>query len=307
MFRRIAESAILALLILVGTAHLALAVCDHPRVDCPDPITVFGCDPEGGAIVDYPDRSGWTTAAAPVFLSSGRLRESSFRSGRTKFVGDPGKRGRRFRGCQFQIRVLRPRVEVDSRATSYVRSCDGEAVVVDYLPPTAMSECGPVPMSPEFGRGPGSLFPVGEDFVEWRTPTDFGRDYESVVIRIVVEVAEVTLTCPVGDIAVSGCPDGAIVDYRRRPPRTSAVPPRRTRRRPGAGARFPWGTTPVIWVSRYENTQEGYRSCGHRDGPAGDEPPVLTCPDEVVAAATPGPGSAVVEFDVTAPTTARGP
>ena len=310
MLRRIRNSALPVVLILAGHAAIAQALCDHPRVDCPDPITVMGCEEEG-AYVTYPEPTGMDDCGPlPVFLESGLPSGSLFPFGTSTVVWRTPSDEDGFHGsCQFEVRVLRPNITIDRPNDVYVRSCDGQPVIVDYPIPTASSECGPVPMFLERGRDSGDLFPVDINIVEWRTPYDEDGDYESVIFRVVVEVAEVTLNCPTGDIQVSGCPDGAIVDYPM-PTAENECGPRPVYKLDGQapGERFPLGTTPVVWAHRYENTQEGYRSCGFTVTVLpDDEPPVLTCPDQVVAAATPGQGSAVVTFDVTATDNCSGP
>ena len=156
MFRLILNGALLALLLLAGNAAMAQALCDHPRVTCPETITVMGCD-EGGAIVNYPEPTGMDDCGPiPVYLYSGRPSGILFPYGthtvqwRTQ-ENEDGEYG----ACQFEVRVLRPRVTIEHPNDIHVRSCDGEPVVVDYPIPTAMSECGPLPTFRLSGGDPG--------------------------------------------------------------------------------------------------------------------------------------------------------
>ncbi|HEX7878349.1 MAG TPA: HYR domain-containing protein [Candidatus Eisenbacteria bacterium] len=296
----IAALAVLVM-VLLGPA-LAAAQCGPWRMDgCLKDITVVGCEP-GGAHVDYvPPTAHNDCGPIPAILYYGPPPGSLFPFGTTTVEYWTGlDENGNFDSCVFDVIVLAPERHITQGKNITVTGCDPGGAVVTYPMPTAWDDCGP--LTPELisGYPPGSVFPFGTTTVEWWTNTNPDGQWETTVFEVNVLVPEKQITC-VNNIFVTGCVGGAVITYEE-PVITDACGTRPAELYQGyrSGSVFPTGPTTVEWWSGLDANNE-FVTCVFEVTVDDDtKPPVIDCPEIVVATAPAGQSSAIVHFDVSA-------
>lgn len=129
-----------------------------------------------------------------------------------------------------------------------VLGCEPGGATVDYVPPTAHNDCGPIPALVYYGPPPGSLFPFGTTLIEYWTGVDENGNFDVCVFSVTV-LAPVRHITQLDNITVTGCdPDGAVVTYKT-PTAWDDCGPLVPELYSGyvSGSTFPYGTTYVEW------------------------------------------------------------
>jgi gliding motility-associated-like protein len=200
--------------------------------------------------------------------------------------------------CTFEVVVADTEDPViDCPPDIVVDANDNECTqAVTFDIPSGTDNCGPVTVIQIGGLPSGSLFPVGESFLDFQTTDGAGN---SAFCRIVVVVNDVTvpeITCP-DDIVVdvfNSC--DTVINYIA-PIGIDACGPASTAQIAGlgSGGTFPVGTT----IETYQVTdQDGNTATCSFNIVVADAaaPEILNCPADIAQIAPPGSCEAVVNF-----------
>lgn len=200
--------------------------------------------------------------------------------------------------CTFQVTVADTEDPlIDCPPDITINAAEGECTqVVNYPIPTATDNCGPVTVTQIGGLPSGSVFPIGESFLDFQTTDAAGNDGFCRVIVLVSDITDPEITCP-ADIVVdifNSC--DTIINYAA-PVGNDACGPATTTQTAGlgSGSVFLLGTT----TETYEVTDaEGNTASCSFDITVNDaaDPIISDCPADIVQVAPVGTCEDVVTF-----------
>jgi gliding motility-associated-like protein len=204
--------------------------------------------------------------------------------------------------CTFQVTVTDAEDPViDCPDDIIVDANDSECTqVVTFDTPTATDNCGPVSVVQIGGLTSGSVFPIGESFLDFQTTDAAGNNGFCRIVVIVNDITPPEITCP-DDIVVdvfNSC--DTIINYIA-PVGSDACGPATTNQIGGIGSGgvFPFGTTTETYqvTDQDGNTASCSFNITVNDGAA---PEIVNCPADINQVAPVGTCEDVVTF--TAPT-----
>ncbi|MFT6353528.1 MAG: gliding motility-associated-like protein [Cryomorphaceae bacterium] len=200
--------------------------------------------------------------------------------------------------CTFQVTVADSEDPIiDCPPDININAAEGECTqVVTYPIPTATDNCGPVTVTQIGGLPSGSVFPIGESFLDFQTTDAAGNDGFCRVIVLVSDITDPEITCP-ADIVVdifNSC--DTIINYTA-PIGNDACGPATTTQTAGlgSGSIFLLGTT----TETYEVTDaEGNTASCSFDITVNDaaDPIINNCPVDIAQSAPVGTCEDIVTF-----------
>jgi subtilisin-like proprotein convertase family protein len=293
-----------------GTASCSFTVTVNdvqpPVMNCPPPIQAFGCS-IADAPAPYATIFEWAAAGgngvencfinnASFGLVSQNLTSSTACSKIYTRIYSVADVSGNVATCSQTVTVTdnTPPV-VTCPANIVVSSTPGVCGAVVNFTPTATDNCG----EPTITSVPasGSTFPVGTTTVTVTATDACGNTATCTFTVTVNDVQPPVITCP-ANIVVSNAPGtcGAVVNYTVTA--TDNCPGVTVSSTPASGSTFPVGTTTV--TSTATDAAGNTATCTFTVTVNDVQPPVITCPANIVVSNAPGTCGAVVNYTVTA-------
>ena len=270
------------------TFNVTVNDTEAPVVTCPADITVSNDAGVCGAIVNFSPTVSDNCAGATA--SSVPASGSVFPVGTTLVTVTGTDASGNTSSCTFNVTVNDMEAPVITCPADITVSNDpGQCDAVVTFSPTATDNCPGVTSSSV--PASGTVFPVGTTLVTV-TATDASGNTSSCTFNVTVNDTEApVVTCP-ADITVNNIPGqcDAVVTFSSTT--TDNCPGVTTSSVPASGSTFPVGTT-LVTVTATDATGNT-SSCTFNVTVNDTEPPVITCPADIIVSNDPGLCSADV-------------
>ncbi len=263
----------------------SLSTVTLPTMSCPTNI-VAECT---GGLTPVSFTVTASDASGPVAVISTPPSGSGFRLGTTNVVSIASNAAGT-NSCTFTVTVVDttpPQVTCPSNIVTTATGPGGAAVTYTA---SASDSCGIA----SFNSSPnsGSTFPIGTTTVT-ATATDSSGNSNACSFTVTVTAASPTLNCPTNIVAEC---TGGLTPVNFTVTASDASGPVAVTSIPPSGSGFPLGTTNVVATAA---NSAGTNSCTFTVTVVDTTPPQVTCPSNIVTAAT-GPGGAVVTYTASA-------